>query len=80
MIKAIVEKCLLLLWRHIEFYLAYFETSTDGYQLYKSDFGSGEYRMDEYQNFKMANDQTMRLRNNIASNKIGEKKNKDAKV
>jgi hypothetical protein len=55
---AIVEKCLLILWRHIEFYLAYFETSSDGYQLYKNDLASGASEtaiQNDYQTFKQMN-------------------------
>jgi hypothetical protein len=33
---------MLILWRHVEFYLVNFETNIQSYQLYKNDFYSAD--------------------------------------
>jgi nuclear pore complex protein Nup205 len=58
---AIIEKCLLLLWRHIEFYLAYFETNSNGYELFKNEYISGSDNINnEYQNFKILTESSLK--------------------
>lgn len=46
--KAIIEKVLLILWRHIEFYLSNFDSINESYQLFRSDF----YNVDQMENLK----------------------------
>ena len=58
---AITEKSLLLLWRHIEFYLAYFETNSSGYELFKNDYASGNENFNsEYHNFKVSTETSLK--------------------
>lgn len=51
--KAIIEKCLLILWRHIDFYLSNFDLSqSDGAQLFKNDLYSGSVGLAESENLR----------------------------